>query len=35
VNANHTPAAVDGLIGALAELQRRFALPTSSKPLAA
>ncbi len=29
VNANHEPAAIDGLLGALAALQRQFALPTA------
>jgi glycine C-acetyltransferase len=27
VNANHQPSALDGLLGALAEIQRKFALP--------
>ncbi|MBI2804962.1 MAG: pyridoxal phosphate-dependent aminotransferase family protein [Planctomycetes bacterium] len=31
-NANHQPEAIDGLLGALAELQRRFALPTTRQP---
>jgi glycine C-acetyltransferase len=29
VNANHQPAAVDGLVAALAALQRKFVLPTA------
>ncbi len=28
VNANHQPAAIEGLLGALAEMQRRFVVPT-------
>jgi glycine C-acetyltransferase len=29
VNANHEPASINGLLGALAALQRKFALPTA------
>ncbi len=29
INANHEPAAIDGLLGALAALQRKFALPVA------
>ena len=32
INANHEPAAIDGLLGALAALQRKFALP-GAEPL--
>ena len=37
INANHTPAAIDGLVGALASLKGRFAVPTQpiARPLAA
>jgi 7-keto-8-aminopelargonate synthetase-like enzyme len=33
VNANHQSAAIEGLIAALAALQRHFALPTKAAPL--
>jgi 7-keto-8-aminopelargonate synthetase-like enzyme len=33
VNANHQPAAIDGLLSALEMLQQHFVLPTSSQPL--
>lgn len=33
VNANHPPAAIDGLLVALASLKRQFALPTSANDL--
>ena len=29
VNANHPPAAIEGLVTELAALQRKFALPTT------
>jgi 7-keto-8-aminopelargonate synthetase-like enzyme len=33
VNANHQPAAVEGLIKALAELQQQFVLPSTNAPI--
>lgn len=35
VNANHQPLAIAGLLAGLAALQRQFALPLASRPLAA
>jgi glycine C-acetyltransferase len=32
INANHTPAAIEGLLAALAALQSKFALPTTAEP---
>jgi 7-keto-8-aminopelargonate synthetase-like enzyme len=32
INANHRPEAIDGLLGALALLQRKYALPTPERP---
>ncbi len=35
VNANHQPAAIEGLVSALAALQKKFKLPKADAPLAA